>query len=55
MLVNPCVMLEYKLTTATDNWFTVVIKANPTAATISAYSTGPALDPLSRGESESSS
>lgn len=39
MLVKPCVMLEYKLTTAADNWFTVVMSAKPTAATINAYST----------------
>src|SRR5438552_597088 len=39
MLDRSCVMLEYKLTIPCDSWFTVVIKARPTAATIKAYST----------------
>src|SRR5204863_9224797 len=39
MLDRSCVMLEYKLTMPCESWFTVVIKARPTAATINAYST----------------
>ena len=31
MLAKPCVMLEYKLIMATESWFTVAIKARPTA------------------------
>src|SRR5882724_2126689 len=39
MLDRSCVMLEYKLTIPCESWFTVVIRASPTAATIKAYST----------------
>src|SRR5271170_1884288 len=39
MLDRSCVMLEYRLEMPCESWLTVVIRARPTAATISAYST----------------
>src|ERR1039458_7550872 len=39
MLDRSPVILWYRLTIPWESWFTVVIKASPTAATISAYST----------------
>src|ERR1035438_2525567 len=39
MLAKSPVMLWYRLTTPCESWFTVVMRASPTAATIKAYST----------------